>query len=177
MGSELATGFDCSVCGLHHDVLPLSYSVKAPLAVLRVAPEEIDERIVMTADQCVIDGREFYLRGRIPVPVHGLEEPFIWGVWAEVGPKDFFRSNELWSTPGREAEPAFKGYLDSDLFIFGNTINLEVMVETQVVGRRPHFTVIDPAHGLARDQREGMSMERVVEIAEMILHRGEESSD
>jgi hypothetical protein len=173
MGSELATGFDCSVCGLHHDVLPLSYSVKAPLAALRVAPEDVDRRVVITPDQCVIDGKDFYLRGRIPVPVEGLEEPFIWGVWAEVGPRDFLRTNELWSTAGRELEPAFKGYLDSELFIFGDTINLEVMVQTQVVGRRPHFTVIDSEHALARDQRDGMSMERVVEIAEMILHRGE----
>jgi hypothetical protein len=173
MGSELSTGFDCSVCGLHHDVLPLSYSVKVPLAALRVPPEEVDERVAITPDQCVIDNREFYLRGRIPVPVHGLAEPFIWGVWAEVGPKDFIRTNEMWAVEGREGEPAFKGYLDSEMYVFGDTVNLEVMVETQVVGRRPHFRVCDPEHPLAREQRDGISMERVVEIAEMVLHRGE----
>lgn len=173
MGSELATGFDCSVCGLHHDVLPLSYSAQAPMSVLRVPQEEIEQRVVFNADQCVIDGRDFYLRGRIPVPVIGLEEPFIWGVWVEVGPKDFMRTNENWSVEGREQEAPFKGYLDTELFIFGNVIDLEMMVQTQVVGRRPHLFVIDPEHPIARDQREGMTMERVIEIAEMILHRGE----
>jgi hypothetical protein len=125
----------------------------------------------MSPDQCVIDGRDFYLRGRIAVPVIGLDEPLIWGIWVEVGPKDFIRTNEMWSVAGREMEPAFKGYLDTELFLFGDTINLEVMVETQMVGRRPHFRVIDPEHPLAVEQRVGIRMERVVEIAEMVLHR------
>ena len=82
MGSELQTGFDCSVCGEHHDVLPLSYSVKAPLAVTAIPLDEFEKRVVITPDQCVIDGRDFYLRGRILVPIIGLGEPFVWGVWA-----------------------------------------------------------------------------------------------
>ena len=173
MGSELATGFDCEVCEKHHDVLPLSYSVKAPAAMLAIPQEEWNERVVMTADQCVIDGRDFYLRGRIAVPVIGLDEPFIWGVWAEVGPKDFMRMNELWNTPGREQEAAFHGYLNNQIYLFGDTINLRVWVETQVVGRRPHFAVVDEVHPLAIEQRDGITMGRVVEIAEMILHAGE----
>jgi len=138
-----------------------------------VPREEIETRVVITPDLCVIDNREFYVRGRIPVPIVGLDEPFIWGVWAEVGPKDFMRTNEMWTTEGRELEAPFKGYLDSELFLFGNTINLEVMVQTQVVGRRPHFTVMDPQHPIAVDQRDGLTMERVIDIAEMILHRVE----
>ena len=69
MGSELATGFDCEVCGKHHEVLPLSYSVKAPAAMLAVSDTEWNERVMMTPDQCVIDNRSFFLRGRIAVPI------------------------------------------------------------------------------------------------------------
>ena len=170
MGVELACGFDCEVCGRHHEVLPLSYSVKAPLAAGRVPGEEWDARVMMTPDQCVIDGRNFFLRGRIPIPVIGLEEPFIWGVWVEVGPKDFLRTTEMWVVAGREAEAAFRGWLDTQIPIFGDTVNLEVRVETQVVGRRPHFFVVDGEHPLAVQQRDGISMQRVVEIAEMVLH-------
>lgn len=175
MASELQTGFDCTVCGERHDVLPLKYSVNAPQAVLAVPAEEIDQRIVITADQCVIDGRDFYLRGRILVPVHELDAPFVWGVWAEISPVNFLRTNQMWHTEGREQEPPFPGWLNTDLFLFGSTLNLEVDVHTQVVGQRPQFTVRDPNHPLAIQQREGISIEQVQDIAEMIFHHGQQS--
>jgi hypothetical protein len=169
MGDELKSGFVCGVCGQRHE-LPLSYSVKVPLAAGAIPVEELDTRLVITPDQCVIDGRDFYLRGRIAVPVIGLEEPFIWGVWVEVSPVHFVRSNELWAVEGRELEPGFPGWLNTQLPVFGDTFNLEVRVQTQVVGRRPHFTVVDEEHPLAVEQRDGISMRRVEEIAERMLH-------
>jgi hypothetical protein len=173
MGGEVFSGFACTVCGERHDVLPLKYSVKAPQAVLAVSSEELEERVVITADQCVIDNRDFYLRGRILVPVRGLDAPFVWGVWAEVSPVNFIRSNELWNTEGRERERPFSGWLNNDLFLFGNTINLEVDIHTQPVGQRPQFMISNPDHPLAIQQRHGITIEQVQDIAEMILHRGE----
>jgi hypothetical protein len=170
MGSELQSGFACRACGERHDVLPLSYSVKAPNAVTAIPLDELERRVVITPDQCVIDGRDFYLRGRIIVPIIGLDEPFIWGVWAEISPKNFIRANDLWNVTGREKEAPFPGWLNTEIFLFGNTINLEVNVHTQPVGRRPHFTVCDENHPLATEQRDGMTLQRVEEIAEMILH-------
>jgi hypothetical protein len=151
-------------------VLPLSYSAKAPAAAGGIAAEELEARLVLTADQCVIDGRDFYLRGRILVPVIGLEEPFVWGVWAEVSPKNFVRTNELWMVEGRESEAAFPGWLNTGLPVFGETLNLEVRVETQAVGQRPRFVVAAEEHPLAVEQREGITMERVEEIAVQMLH-------
>jgi hypothetical protein len=169
MGVESESGFGCSVCGERH-VLPLSYSVKAPLAVGSVPPDELEPRVLITPDQCVIDGKDFYLRGRILVPVIGLDEPFVWGIWAEVSPKKFVRTNELWSVEGREQEPPFQGWLNSQLPVFGNTFNLEVSIQTQPVGHRPQFRVVDPDHPLAIEQRDGITMERIEEIAVMMLH-------
>ncbi len=99
MGNESESGFGCSVCGERH-VLPLSYSVKAPLAAGAIPVDELEQRVVITPDQCVIDGRDFYLRGRILVPVIGLDESFVWGIWVEVSPKNFVRTNELWTVEG-----------------------------------------------------------------------------
>jgi len=170
MGSELSSGFDCSVCGDHHATLPLSFSVKAPRAASLVPADELEQRVVITPDQCVIDGSAFYLRGRIPVPILGLDEPFIWGVWAEVGPKDFLHTMEMWNVEARQAEPPYRGWLDSEISIYGDTINLEVDVWTQRVGRRPHFLISDPDHPLALEQQNGITMARVIQIAEQLLH-------
>jgi hypothetical protein len=170
MGEEREGGFACGVCGERHDVLPLSYSVKAPFAVKTIPAEELEERIVMTPDQYVIDGKDFYLRGRILLPVIGLDEPFVWGIWAEVSPKDFIRANELWTVEGREQEPRFPGWLYTEIPLYGDTINLEVSVQTQRVGERPRFTVVDREHPLAVEQRDGITLRRVEEIAEAMLH-------
>jgi hypothetical protein len=149
--------------------------VNAPQAVLAIPPAEIDQRIVITSDQCVIDNREFYLRGRILVPVHELDAPFVWGVWAEISPANFLRTNEMWNTDGREQQPPFPAWLSTDLFLFGSTLNLEVEVHTQIVGQRPQFMVSDPNHPLAIQQREGISVEQVQDIAEMIFHRTQQA--
>jgi hypothetical protein len=170
MGSELKTGFDCTVCGKHHDVLPLSFSVKAPRSASLIPLNELEQRVVITPDQCVIDDSVFYLRGRIPIPILGLDEPFIWGVWAEISPKNFVRTIELWKTHGRESESPYPGWLDNEIALFGNTINLQVDIQTQVVGRRPHFAISDPHHPLAIEQRKGITISRVIQIAQRILH-------
>ena len=161
--------FLCGVCGERHE-LPLSYSVKAPMALAGIAAEELEQRVAWTPDQCVVDGRDFYLRGRIAVPVDGLEEPFIWGVWAEVSPMNFMRTNELWEVEERVLEPAFPGWLQTEIPLYGSTVNLEVRVVTQPVGRRPHFELVDQEHPLAIEQRQGLLLERVEEIAEMMMH-------
>src|ERR1700761_9636671 len=171
MSDEVQRGFVCEVCGERHE-LPLSYSVKAPMAAAGIPMAEIEQRVAFTPDQCVIDSKDFYLRGRILVPVIGLEEPFVWGVWAEVSPMNFVRTNELWTVEGRENEAAFPGWLNTQLPLFGDTYNLEVMVQTQVVGRRPQFTVADEGHPLAVEQRDGITLARVQDIAEMMLHMG-----
>ena len=173
MSGEVFGGFVCTVCGERHEVLPLKYSIKAPQAVLAVPPDQIEDRVVITADQCVIDGQQFYLRGRILIPVRGLEAPFVWGVWAEISPKSFLRANEVWQLQGREQELQFMGWLNNDLFLFGDTLNLQLDIHTQPVGERPLFTISDPNHPLAIQQRDGITIDTVQDIAEMILHRGE----
>ncbi len=169
MENDFAPEFTCRICGQQHP-LPLSYSIKAPLAAKAIPEEELESRVVLNVEQCVIDNREFFLRGRVPIPIHGREQPFIWGVWVEISPKNFLRTFEMWNTPGREAEPPFDGYLNSEITPYGSTFNLLVDVRTQAVGMRPHFMVRDPEHPLAIEQRDGISMDRVQEIAEMLLH-------
>jgi hypothetical protein len=170
MSDETPNSFQCGMCGQWHDGPPMSYSEKVPHAVTAIPDAELDRRVVFTLDQCVIDQREFYLRGRIPVPVIGRQEPFIWGVWALVSQEDFIRCNERWKVEGRETDPPFQAFLHTRLPMYGDTVGIELKVRTQVVGRRPHFEVVDTKHPLAVEQQEGMTMERARQIAESVIH-------
>jgi hypothetical protein len=170
MGFELAAGYHCPVCGEHHAPLPLSFSAKAPAAVSAIALAERDSRVQITADQCVIDQRRYFLRGRILVPLHEVPEPFIWGVWAEIGAADFYRAHQQWTVAGRETEPAFPGELATEIPFYAGTLRLRLEVQTQPVGQRPQITLADALHPLAAEQREGMSLDRVKGIAAAVRH-------
>ena len=168
--AELATGFACQKCGERHETLPLSFSVKAPFAVTQIPACEMDRRVVITPDQCVIDDTMFFVRGRIVVPVQELQEPFIWGVWAQVTPKTFYRTHLMWNAEGREREEPHRGWMNTSLPFYGNTLQLEVRIQTQVVGRRPHFEIVSEEHPLGREQRSGITLARLEEIASLLLH-------
>lgn len=170
MGSELRSGYDCPVCGEHHVPLPLSFSAKAPDAISAIPAAERATRIVISPDQCAIDERRFFLRGRILVPVAEVPEPFLWGVWAEVSLKDFYRTNQDWTTKGREATAPFPGRLATAIPFYPETLDLSLAVHTQPVGRRPHFMVTHQTHPLAVEQSGGVPLRRVVEIAAAVQH-------
>ncbi|MGC2402769.1 MAG: DUF2199 domain-containing protein [Acidobacteriaceae bacterium] len=167
---KLKTGFYCRICRQRHSTLPLSFSCKAPLAVTAIPTRQVDSRVVITPEQCVIDDRHFFLRGRIVVPIRGCDKPFVWGVWAQVSAKNFYCSYKGWSTAGRENEPPFEGRLANDLFFFGGPPGLALEVHTQAVGRRPHFVVSSTSHAIGREQREGITLARAEEIAASLLH-------
>ena len=168
---ELQTGFDCTLCHHHHPTLPLSFSLKAPDSATRIPAQDQAQRVLINPDQCVLDGTRFYLRGRILLPIlDHPQDPFIYGLWAEVSPKDFLRTQQLWTRQGRESAPPYPGYLDTSLPHYPRTTNLQVEIRTQPVGRRPHFHLLDPAHPLTHEQRHGITLARVQQIAETLLH-------
>jgi hypothetical protein len=78
---------------------------------------------------------------------------------------------DLWSTPGREQEPAYFGWLSTELPTYPvSTLNLKTHVHTDQVGTRPHVVLEPTEHPLAVEQRTGITMQRVREIAEVLLH-------
>jgi hypothetical protein len=56
--------------------------------------------------------------------------------------------------------------------LYSGTPNLELKIWTQVVGRRPHFELADAMHPLAIEQQNGITQQRVQEIAEAFRHPG-----
>ena len=163
------TSYECRSCGERHEGIPFSYGTVAPahwndsLAA--------DERGVLTEDLCVIRGEHFFVRARIVIPVIDADQEFDWGVWVSLSQTNFARTHELWTTPGREREPPYFGWLSTEIPIYHpTTLSLKTHVHTQPVGRRP-LVVLEPTdHPLAVEQRTGITVARVQRIAEEVLH-------
>lgn len=115
----------------------------------------------------------FFVRGRLVIPVTdaaaGTE--FDWGVWVSLSRDNFTPVLSLWTTPGREREQPYFGWLSTELPLYQpSTLSLKTHVHTQAVGQRPVIELEPTDHPLALEQRTGITLARVQEIAETLLH-------
>jgi hypothetical protein len=165
-------GYLCRCCGERHDSLPMSYGTGAP--AYWDSSFAGDESSTLEQEQCVIKAEHFFVRGRLVVPVTdgppGTE--FDWGVWVSLSRDNFARALSLWTTPGREQEPPYFGWLSTELPGYQpSTLSLKTRLHTQAVGTRPLVELEPTDHPLAVEQRTGIALGRVQEIAETLLHR------
>jgi hypothetical protein len=159
----------CQCCGQRYDTLSFAYALDEPDPWGAVPETERQYRGVLGSDTCVIDGRDFYIRGRIVIPVIGSEDPFIWGVWAAVSQKSFVRFGELWDVDIREHETPFPGTLGNDIPIYPKTVDLRCNILMKNARKRPSFELEATDHPLAVEQRNGITLDRVKEIAAFVL--------
>ena len=93
------------------------------------------------------------MRGCFDIPIHDRTDVFTWGKWVSLSEQSFHRMSELWDAPGRESESPFFGRLC-----------------TRLPGERPFIELEPTDHALAVEQRSGISLARVREIGESLLH-------
>ena len=164
-------GFACRTCGGWHNGLPRIWGADAPAVYSDLSPPA-RRTAELNADQCIIqaeNGPLFFLRGRLEIPVDD-DAPFVWLVWVSLSEAAFTQASELWEHEGREHQPPYSGLLSDRLPYPEPTLMLEARVHTRPVGERPFIELTSTDHPLAREQREGITRKRVLEIAEHFMH-------
>jgi hypothetical protein len=159
----------CRCCGKQFSSLPLSFALAEPDPAFAIPEAERNQRVRLDGDACVIDGQEFYLRGCLEVPIVGVEEPFVWNVWVSLSSSNFDRVAALWSASDRRQDHLFFGWLSSDLGLYPRTSGLKTHVHLRNNGLRPLIEFEPTDHPLAVEQRNGISVQRVEEIAAAVL--------
>ncbi|MFJ1702870.1 DUF2199 domain-containing protein [Kitasatospora sp. NPDC088346] len=158
----------CSCCAEPQDGPPLSYGSPAPVNWKRRYAWRRDSEL--TADQCVVKGRHFYVHGLIEIPVRDTGDTFSWGVWVSLSEANFGRTCDLWEDPAREQEPPYFGWLSTELPVYGeSTLLLKTHVHSRAVGVRPLIELEPTDHPLAVEQRDGITAARVGELAGLLL--------
>jgi hypothetical protein len=161
----------CGCCGKQYNTLPLAFAWQAPANWFAVPEAEQAQRVKMTDDVCIIDDRELCVRGCLDVPVHGLSEPFSYGVWVSVSRESFLRFHELWDAQVRNDEPPMFGWLCNTIPIYPETISLKTNLHLRNDGLRPAIELEPTDHPLAVEQRNGISLDRVQEIIAALSHK------
>ena len=161
--------FTCSCCGEVHEGSP-SFGFKAPDPYLE-QPAEIQNEGKLGSDLCYYkddDGCHYFARVVLEVPIHGIEEPFLWGVWVSLSKENYNRYVETYDNP--ETTDRYFGWLCNYLPFYENTYALKTNVIPQNNGDRPYIELEDTDHPLALDFHTGITVERAREIAEICMH-------
>lgn len=158
--------FLCPCCGERHEGLPdLTYRAprywKDALAAQDPANNWLD------SDLCVVEGRHFFIRCVLLVPIRGTEARLGWGVWvsqSEANFKDYAES--FHDAPER----ATFGYFANRLPDYPDTRSLHTLAHWRRGRQRPLVEIEPSDHPLYRDWRDGITLERAVAFARPFLH-------
>jgi hypothetical protein len=170
--SEIVHAWTCACCGRQYASLPMDFAVDAPV-YWRQLDEEEREGAFLNSDFCAIGGDRF-IRGCLEIPVLGRVERFVWGVWTSLSEASLKRAYELWDEAEIPAdEPPRFGWLSNELKpVYGvSTLNLKAALRFRGGNLRPLIALEPSGHPLAREQAEGITIDRVQEIAAALLHR------
>ena len=100
-----------------------------------------------------------------------MDEVFVWGVWVSLSEASMQRATELWNAEAIEIEPPRFGWLSTNIRVYPRTLELKTAVHFRGGNLRPRIEVESTDHPLAVEQRQGITVERVQEIAAALLHR------
>lgn len=163
--------FVCTKCGKQHQGPPYSYEIEAPDLWAGLTKQRRERRSELSSDLCTIDDEHFFIKGNLWITVVDGEKEFNWTVWVSLTKENLDRSVELWDFAGREKEPGYSGLLSNELALYPGSLNLQAIVHTLGVGERPSIQLEPSDHPLGLEQSQGITMKRVQEIAEQVIHQ------
>jgi hypothetical protein len=161
--------FTCSTCGELHEGVP-TFGADAPYFYSELPEEEQASRGLLGTDDCIIDGKQFFVRGCIEISVHGEAQPFAWGAWVNVSEADFNLFEKAFHNAERSQVGPFAGYLANALPGYPDTLNLHVRAHLRNDGIRPYIEVAPSEHPLHQEQCRGMSPARLAQIYQLVMH-------
>jgi len=165
--------FVCSCCGKTHEGSP-SFGFRAPDTYTWLTDEQKGSIATLSGDFCTIahdQGTDRFVRAVLEVPIHGVSEPFLWGVWVSLSETSFERYKKTYDDP-LEGETYF-GWVCNQIALYPYDKHRPSDVVVQSGRNRPRVVLHhdkledDP---LAIDQAHGITIQRAQELAERAMH-------
>lgn len=160
--------FRCACCGEslpglfdigydHPDPWPHGLLRDSAQTVLRIGGDALD------ADLCTL-GDDRFIKGLVELPLTRSDQIFAFGVWVSLHPDNFTSYTDAFGTDGEASIGPCFGWLCNDLPLYGIGEPLETTVRFRGGTRRPSIHVQDTRNDLARDQTEGITLDRLLDI-------------
>lgn len=153
--------FSCATCGSEHDIDDISFGTDAPL----------QWDLLSDAERSRQEGRSFYIRACLEIPIRGTDRRFTWGVWCSLSEQSYKEVSQHWDDPARSSIGPHFGWLCTKVPGYPDTAFLKTMVHQRDVGLRPVVKLEPTDHLLAVEQRDGIEEHRLREIVIGELHK------
>ena len=160
--------YKCVSCNEWHEGFP-DIAADRPLPATEIGPQDVGDRLRLSSDLCSIDGKSFFVRCLIFVPIIGTDDSFGFNIWSSLSETNFRRYEENYDADMSDWEPMF-GYLSNELPGYAGSFAQKLSVQTMGIGMRPIATVEPTDHPLSVDQRHGMPLQLAIELASPYLH-------
>ena len=154
----------CACCGKDIGEFTLDKSFQMPDEIWALDDEEREREVKIDVDKCIFKGRCF-LRGVAYFPINKTDDAFGWGIWVEVEKNNFIDYLKKYSNDNSN-EPIFIGKISNEISKQEITLGTEVKVQLGNETQRPTFEVLDENTQLYKDQKMGISLEKVHQINE-----------
>ncbi|APW36689.1 hypothetical protein RD110_05355 [Rhodoferax koreense] len=165
--------FKCTCCGDIHEGSP-SVGYRMPDQYTCLNEEQRASMGKISSDFCTIkheEGTDYFIRAVLEVPIHGVEEPYLWGVWVSLSERSFNRYVETYDSPVEG--DGFFGWVCNAIPAYPYDGSRAADVVVQLGGQRPKVVLHrgDPEDDpLVVDQVHGISVSRAQQIAEWAFH-------
>lgn len=165
--------FKCSCCGEIHEGSP-SIGYQMPDQYACLSDEQRAAMGKISSDFCTITheaSTDYFIRAVLEVPIHGIEEPFLWGIWVSLSEKSFYHYIDTYDSP-IEGD-GFFGWVCNKIPAYPHQGSRAADVFIQLGNKRPKVVLHkgnskdDP---LVIDQTHGISISRAQQIAEASIH-------
>ena len=160
--------YTCTCCGRQETGLP-AIAYGSPDIYFGSSDEDKEQRFSLTSDQCIMDDEFYFVRCVLQIPILGTDETLEWGVWSSLSEQSFDAYQDYYDCDPPDDLPPFFGWLSTALSGYPDTTSLKCDVHLRGDNQRPLIELQENDHPLSIDQRNGISVERALELAEPVL--------
>ncbi len=162
--------FKCSSCDEIHKGMP-SLGSRAPINYYSIQKNELEERVFLTSDTCVIDDKDFFVRGCLEFPVLNYDDKFSFGAWVSLSQENFEKFETLFDEPKRNHQSPMFGWFSSWIWpYYEDTENIKSRIHFRNDGIRPFIELEPTNHPLAIAQTNGITCNELIKIYEYYVH-------
>lgn len=119
---------------------------------------------ILTEDVCIIDGKHFFVRCVLPIPIVNTDQDFGFGTWVTLSQKNFQIYMETFDEGNQGDLGPWFGWFSNRLKGYPDTINLKCQIYPQEGRIRPLIELEPTDHPLSIAQRDGISFDEALDI-------------
>jgi len=161
--------FECPSCGkTHTGVFDIAYDSPAvwtdsttPISNADIAPGMTH---FLAEDFCILEDEHYFVRCVLGLPILGTDTAFGLGVWSSLSNKNFTSYMESFRDRDQGRLGPWFGWFSNRLSGYPDTLNLKCRVHPRDDRQRPLIEIEETDHPLSLDQRNGITVDRLIEL-------------